>query len=113
MGWAEDARRKQEATMELEQGIRDLFGRSITEGDMVLLNLKTPVFFRIANITPVLDPAQPPGLMQVHCVTFFSLIAKRGTPLKEIVRVQTSAEAGPMPFKMLDAVPMPGQEPPS
>lgn len=83
-------------------------GRVLAEGDEIILAVPGPIYFRVAQITPVLDPAAPPGLLHVHVGCMLTFAAKRGAINKEFVRVRTAGEAGPSTFKLLDAQPDPG-----
>lgn len=87
----------------------DARGRVLQEGDEIILALPGPVFFRIAQITPVLDPGAPPDLLHVHVGVMLTFTAKRGAINREFIRVRTEAEAGPSNFRMLDAQPAPEQ----
>ena len=87
---------------------RDARGRVLQEGDEIILSVPGPIYFRVAQITPVLDPAAPPGLLHVHVGCMLTFTAKRGAINREFVRVRTAEEAGPTQFKLLDAQPDPG-----
>jgi hypothetical protein len=92
----------------LTEVVREARGRELREGDEIILAIPGPIYFRVAAITPVLDPAAPPGLMQVHLGCMLTFGAKVGTINREFVRVRTEQEAGPMSFKLLDAQPAGG-----
>jgi hypothetical protein len=81
----------------------DARGRILQVDDELILHTSAPIYFRVAEITPNLDPAAPPGLILVHIGCMATFIAKRGQVNAEFVRVRTAAEAGPSPFKLLDA----------
>lgn len=83
-------------------------GRVLQEGDEIILAIPGPIYFRVAQITPMLDPSAPPGLLQVHVGCMLTFTAKRGAVNREFVRVRTAEEAGPSAFKLLDAQPDPG-----
>lgn len=95
--------RLEEATMDLSVGTKDARGRILQEGDEIILNVKGPIYFRIAQITPNLDPKAPPDLLLVHVLAAIPFAAKRGVINPEFIRIRTLAEAGPMPFQMLEA----------
>jgi hypothetical protein len=80
-------------------------GRILQEGDEIILSLPGPVYFRVAQITPVLDPGAPPGLLHVHVGAMLTFVAKRGAINAQFIRVRTAEEAGPTQFKLLDAQP--------
>ena len=83
-------------------------GRVLQEGDEIILQIPGPLYFRVAQITPVLDPAAPPGLLHVHVGCMLTFAAKRGAINREFIRVRTAEEAGPTQFKLLDAQPQGG-----
>ena len=80
-------------------------GRVLQEGDEIILSLPGPIYFRVAQITPVLDPAAPPGLLNVHVGCMLSFVAKRGVVSREFIRVRSAEEAGAMGFQLLEATP--------
>lgn len=80
-------------------------GRPLQEGDEVILSLSDPIYFRVAQITPVLDPGAPPGLLHVHVGAMLTFVAKRGAVSREFIRVRSAEEAGAMDFQMLEAAP--------
>jgi hypothetical protein len=80
-------------------------GRELKEGDEIILQIPGPIYFRVAQITPVLDPALPPGLVYVHVGCMLTFTAKRSQINREFIRVRTGEEAGPSMFKLLDAQP--------
>lgn len=84
-------------------------GRVLQEGDEIILAVPGPIYFRVAQITPVLDPTAPPGLLHVHVGCMLTFAAKKGAVNREFVRVRTVEEAGPMQFQLLDAQPQPPQ----
>ena len=88
---------------------RDARGRVLQEGDEVILAIPGPIYFRVAQITPVLDPQAPPGLLHVHVGCMLTFTAKRGAINREFVRVRSAEEAGPSTFKLLDAQPEGGR----
>lgn len=97
--------RAKEAAMELNSGPKDSRGRVLQEGDEILLNVRNPVFYRIAAIQPNVDPKHPHDLLIVHVVATVAFSCKRGAINNEFIRVRTVDEAGPLPFEMIDARP--------
>lgn len=79
--------------------------RVLQEGDEIILAVPGPLFFRVAKITPVLDPSAPPGMLFVHVGCMLTFTAKRGAVNREFVRVRSVQEAGPAEFVLLDAQP--------
>lgn len=94
--------RQREAAMELLSGTKDARGRVLEEGDEIILNVRS-VYFRIASITPVLDPSAPPDMLMVHVGAMIPFYCKRGAINQEFVRVRSRAEAGPTNFEVLEA----------
>lgn len=82
-------------------------GRALQPGDEIILSLPGPLYFRVADITPVLDPNAPANLLLVHVGCMLTFTAKRGAVNREFIRVRTEAEAGPSQFQLLDAKPAP------
>lgn len=70
--------------------------RALQTGDEIILDVPGQLFYRIIDMTPVLDPKAPPGLMTVHCASQVSFYAQRGQLNREFIRVRTAEEAGPM-----------------
>lgn len=91
-----------ESKVELVASTRDARGRLLQEGDEIILNIRGPVFFRIAQITPVLDASAPKNMVRVSVGTVLEFIAARDTVQNEFIRVRTVEEAGPGNFKLLD-----------
>jgi hypothetical protein len=84
------------------EGPKDARGRVLQEGDEVILAIKAPIYFRVGQILPILDPKAPRGLMQLHLIATAAFTTKGGAVHPEFIRVQTAEEAGPSPFTMLD-----------
>jgi hypothetical protein len=95
--------REAAAMVTLNEGPKDARGRVLQEGDEILLAIPGPIYFRVAEIAPVLDPAAPPGLFHLHVGCMATFTVKGGERHREFVRVSTAAEAGPSPFTLLDA----------
>lgn len=83
----------------------DARGRTLQEGDEIILAINGPIYFRVAGVGPVLDPQAPPGLFNIHLGCMLTFVSKRGQINREFVRVRTAEEAGPLQFKLLDARP--------
>lgn len=77
-------------------GVVEMRGRKLEVGDEVILNTGNPIFFRVIDIKPVLDPKAPPGLLQVEVAAAIHFYATRGQINPEFIRTRTAAEAGPM-----------------
>lgn len=88
--------------------VRDARGRLLQADDEIILAVPGPVYFRVAGVTPVLDPKAPPGLLNVHMGCMMTFTVKSGSAAhREFVRVRTAEEAGPSEFQLLDAQPKP------
>lgn len=88
--------------MDLTVGTKDARGRELREGDEIILNVRGPIYFRVAAITPTMDPTAPPDLLMVHVGAIIPFTAKRGAINPEFIRVRTLEEAGPIPFETTD-----------
>lgn len=87
----------------INEGPKDARGRVLQEGDEIVLAIPGPIYFRVAQITPILDPKAPPGLYHLHVGCLATFTVKSGTIHREFVRVQTAEEAGPSAFRLLEA----------
>lgn len=74
------------------QTVLDSRGRVLQEGDEIILHLNQPVFVRVAKIAPVLDPAAPPGAVQVQLAAVYQFTVKGNVPVGEFHRVRTADE---------------------
>jgi hypothetical protein len=91
---------------------KDARGRDLQEGDEIILNSRGQVYYRVAKISPCLDPKAPPDVIMLHIAAIIPFLAKRGAVNPEFVRVRTLEEAGPMNFSLLDLIPAdPPEEP--
>lgn len=99
--------------MDLQASTKDARGRVLQEGDEIILNVRGPIYFRIAAIVPNLDPASPPGMLFVHVGAMIPFAVKRGMVNPEFIRVRTLEEAGPTNFSLIDAQPAPSPDPPA
>lgn len=77
-------------------GVVEMRGRKLEIGDEVMLNTGNPIFFRVIDIRPVLDPNMPPGLMQIEVAAAIHFFAPKGQTQIEFIRTRTAEEAGPM-----------------
>lgn len=77
-------------------GVIELRGRVLGVGDELIINAPGPLFFRVIDITPVLDPKLPPNLLKVEVACAIHWHAVRGQVNPEFIRVRTAEEAGPM-----------------
>src|SRR5262245_14473119 len=74
------------------QGVLDARGRTLQEGDEIILATGGPQFFRVAKIAPDLHPQAPAGLMVATITCTIAFRAMTGEPNPEFVRVQTIQE---------------------
>lgn len=77
--------------------VRDLYGRSLVEGDKVSLHLQVPSLFQIQSITPSVDPKMPPNMMEVVVACRLRFIAVRDQPNAEFCRVIAASESPTAP----------------
>jgi hypothetical protein len=78
--------------------VLDCRGRSLEEGDEVLLLPKAFLGFRVLKIQPTVDPKLPPGSVLVTLVSLVTFLSQKGQINQEFARIQTKEEAGPMPI---------------
>ncbi|SRR5258706_5601921 len=85
----------------LDPIVKDMRGRSLQEGDELILNVGGPIFFRVVKIAPVLNPGAPANLMKIEVAAALNWQAIREQINVEFIRVRTAEEAGPMVFRRL------------
>ena len=85
--------------MLINEGPKDVFGRTLHEGDGVIVVMRGPVLFRVAKVETVLDPRQPAGLHTLHLFATAAYTVKAGAKHGEFIRVGTLEELGPVPFE--------------
>jgi hypothetical protein len=61
-----------------------------------------PVFYRVVDIKPVLDPKVPPGTLQIDIAAAVHFLCPQGKRQGEFIRVRTAEEAGPNTMFKLD-----------
>ena len=88
--------------MDLLEGTKDARGRTLMEGDEVILNTPDPIYFRIAKIEPHPDPSATPDMLMLHIGAMVPYVAKRGLTNRQLIRVRTLEEAGPANFVTLE-----------
>lgn len=86
-------------------GIVEARGRKLEIGDEVLLSVPNPIYYRVIDIRPVLDPKAPPGMMQIELGAAIHFFSPKGVPQREFIRVREAAEAGPSPLVRLEDAP--------
>lgn len=86
--------------MILNESPKDVLGRPLAEGDGVILSMGGPTLFRVVQIetSSGLDPSMPQGIMRVHLLATASYLLKAGAKHKELVRVGTLEDLGPLPY---------------
>lgn len=87
------------------EGVVELRGRELQVGDEIIINTPGPIFFRVVDISPVLDPNAPPNLLRIEVGAAIHWTAVKGQRNMEFIRVRTAAEAGPMNLVKLPDVP--------
>lgn len=103
----------------------DRFSRPLAAGQLVLFRPANDLVFRVTKVTPSLDPAAPPGTVQVMLQADAPMLLQGGQPLANLVIVaepgpdvaQTTDEAtGPsaesVPLDVASEVPVPDAETP-
>lgn len=106
----------------VEQGLQELRpitadarGRVLQEDDEIILNIRGPIYFRVAKIAPAPAQLSLPGMdprmselyksqVLVHVGCMLTFTATREQANAEFIRVRTAEEAGPSTFKLMDAV---------
>lgn len=78
------------------EGVIDYRGRSLQIGDEILLNTGNPIFFRVIDIKPVLDPQAPPNMLRIEVAAAIHWGTVNGQVNPEFIRVRTAEEAGPL-----------------
>lgn len=90
--------------------VKDSRGRVLEEGDEILLHGNVIPAYRVGRITKVVDPRAPQGLYRLELVSVLVFLAGDGQPNHEFTRIQTLAEAGPLPFTAPPLVTPPGDQ---
>lgn len=118
----EDRQQQADLDKAVERGLQELRpetadarGRILQEDDEIILNIRGPIYFRVAKIEPA--PAQMilPGMdprrselyksqVLVHVGCMLTFTATREQANAEFIRVRTAEEAGPSQFKLMDAI---------
>lgn len=89
--------------------IRDRFGRTLRENDLVdLPGGKQQLLFRVTKIVPNLEPGAPPNAMRIQLLAQVDLIMPGGVPIGDFVRVLSVEEQGGVPQEA-PAPPTPGE----
>lgn len=86
------------------EGVIELRGRMLQVGDEIIVNTTGPIFFRVIEISPVLDPKLPPNLLRIEIAAAIQWHAVNGQVNPEFIRVRTADEAGPMNVAKADQV---------
>lgn len=70
----------------------DRLGRILASGDLVVLLNQGTILWRVQETKPNLNPAAPPGLVELSLVAVFAQGVPGGTPIGDIVRVRSAGE---------------------
>jgi hypothetical protein len=81
--------------------VREHRNRELHVGDEILLNVPGPIFWRVVDIRPNLDPKLPLGLVLVDIAATVTFTCDRGARNLEFILVRTAEQAGPMPLRRL------------
>lgn len=76
---------------------RDRFNRVLQPGDVVIVEGKGSIPWRIAAITPDLHPQAPPGAQRVVLVTDIVTSIPRGVQVEDFIKIQDASELAPLP----------------
>jgi hypothetical protein len=71
----------------------DSLGRSLVEGDVVLLKDTAGMLWNVTGVHAEVDPRQPPNLVRVELVARRALRVRAGS-IVDLVRVRSAEEAG-------------------
>lgn len=115
-----DARFKQDTLRQSVAAaeILDRFNRPIRQGDLVHILNKGDTFWQVGQITPMLDPAAPAGLLQVMLTSVIVVGLRAGVAIPDLIKCQEGAQhsaiqppddstdtQGPLPDAPLDQPP--------
>lgn len=78
--------------MDLRVGTRDARGRVLEEGDEIIVSVAGPIYYRVASITPALDPGLPADMLTLVIRADIKFLAQRGKVNPEFIRVRTAEE---------------------
>lgn len=81
--------------------VREHRNRELHVGDEILLNVAGPIFWRVVDIRPNLDPKLPLGLVLVDIAATVTFTCQRGSRNLEFILVRQAQDAGPMPLRRL------------
>lgn len=81
-----------DTTITLPATVRDAYGRELSVGDLVQVHGPLPIGFHVETIAPVVDPRQPPNLMEVTVWTRMRFMAQRDQGNQEFIRVMEREE---------------------
>lgn len=95
----------------------DRFGRELQAGDAVYLIGKQDAMWRMSEVTPVLEPGAPAGLVRLTFTSLFSTAVPGGVPVMDVIKIRDAEEfarqAGEQqPAAVADAVEPEGQQDP-
>lgn len=98
--------------MDLNAPTLDARGRPLEEGDEIIFSPQRgqQIYFRVANISPAVDPKLPADALMVHIVAAIPFMVQRGRVNPEFIRVRTLGEAGPMNITSVEPAPPPPGE---
>lgn len=72
--------------------LRDQLNRPLAVGDEVLIPQLVTPRYRVTDLTPVLDPKAPDGLMRIIVTAQVVMYLQAREPAPQILRVRTAAE---------------------
>jgi hypothetical protein len=116
------ARRQFQQMVALGQiGARDRFGNPIETGDQMMVRLPFDLVYQVVAVNPVMDPREPPGLMDLVCTVTFPLRMRAGeaymlghvvakAPPVAAVQPGTDNGGGPRPDALPEQAEVPARE---
>lgn len=89
-------------------GLVDRFGVQLTPGDLTLYSPDWPLVFDVGNITPVMDPSQPVGALNMVLTCTVNVKFMSGVRAMTLIKCGRRPEAGADP-----SLAAPGSEAPT
>lgn len=88
-----------------DRDIKDRFGRILQIGDVLLLDGKGSIPWRIADLKPDLDPRAPAGQQVIVLVTDIITRIPPGVQVQDFIKIQDASELPPLPGQPPPATP--------
>ena len=81
--------------------VKDAKGRELGVGDEIILTRAQVIPFRVAGITPLLDPNFPPNSLRIDLMSMSVFVAARGSINAEFLLVQQAPQDVPTEEKLV------------